>query len=58
MLLPALTLAFAMAAKYTRQVRTAVLEELNLGGAGARARGISESVISGVMYFPMHFCLW
>ena len=29
MILPAVTLAFAMAAKYTRQVRTAVLEELN-----------------------------
>ena len=31
-IMPMLTLAIAMSAKYMRQVRTAVLEELNLGG--------------------------
>lgn len=46
MILPAITLAFAMAAKYTRQVRTAFLEELNQDYVtGARCRGIKESVI-------------
>lgn len=49
----ALTLAFAMAAKYTRQVRTAVLEELNQDYVtGARARGISERVILWRHVFP------
>ena len=44
MVLPATTLAIAMAAKYTRQVRTAVLEELNQDYVmGARARGIPMS---------------
>jgi len=53
MILPALTLAFAMAAKYTRQVRTAVLEELNQDYVtGARARGISERVILWRHVFP------
>lgn len=46
MILPAVTLAFAMAAKYTRQVRTAFLEELNQDYVtGARCRGIKESFI-------------
>lgn len=46
LILPALTLAFAMSAKYTRQVRTAVLEELNQDYVtGARARGLSERTI-------------
>ena len=46
MILPAVTMAFAMAAKYTRQVRTAFLEELNQDYVtGARCRGIRESVI-------------
>ena len=46
MILPAVTLAFAMAAKYTRQVRTAFLEELNQDYVtGARCRGIKERVI-------------
>lgn len=46
MILPAVTLAFAMAAKYTRQVRTAFLEELNQDYVvGARCRGIPEHVI-------------
>ncbi len=46
LILPALTLGFVMAAKYTRQVRAAVLEELNQDYVvGARARGMSESYI-------------
>lgn len=45
-ILPSVTLAIAMAAKYTRQVRTAVLEELNQEYVvGARMRGIKESTI-------------
>ena len=41
--LPALTLAIAMASKYTRQVRAAVLEELNQDYViGAQARGIRK----------------
>ncbi|UYO62898.1 ABC transporter permease [Acetobacterium wieringae] len=44
--LPTLTLAIAMSAKYTRQVRTTVLEELNKDYViGARARGIREPVV-------------
>ena len=46
LVLPACTLAFAMTAKYTRQVRTAVLEELHQDYVvGARARGVSERKI-------------
>ena len=46
LILPAVTLAFAMAAKYTRQVRTAFLEEMNQDYVtGARCRGIPERVI-------------
>ena len=46
LILPACTLAFAMAAKYTRQVRTAVLEELHQDYVvGARARGVPERKI-------------
>ncbi|MCD8125088.1 MAG: ABC transporter permease [Lachnospiraceae bacterium] len=46
LVLPSVTLAFAMASKYTRQVRTAFLEELNQDYVvGARCRGIRESVI-------------
>lgn len=45
-ILPAVTLAIAMSAKYTRQVRTAVLEELNQDYVtGARMRGIKETTI-------------
>lgn len=52
-ILPAVTLAFAMAAKYTRQVRTAILEELSQDYVvGARARGIKESVILWRHVFP------
>ena len=44
--LPALTLAISMSAKYTRQIRAAVLEELGKPYvAGARSRGISEWTI-------------
>ena len=51
--LPALTLALAMSSKYTRQVRTAVLEELNQDYVvGARARGVRESVILWRNVFP------
>ena len=46
LVLPTLTLAIAMASKYTRQVRAAVLEELNKDYvAGARARGVRGRVI-------------
>ena len=45
-ILPTLTLAVSMAAKYTRQVRATVLEELNKPYVmGAKARGIRGSVI-------------
>lgn len=44
--LPALTLAVSMSAKYMRQVRAAVLEELNKEYVtGARARGVAEGVV-------------
>lgn len=46
LLLPALTLAIAMSAKYTRQVRIAVLEELHQDYViGARMRGLRERAI-------------
>ena len=46
MILPAFTLGFAMSAKYIRQVRHTVLEELNKDYVvGARMRGIKESTI-------------
>lgn len=46
LILPAVTLAFAMMGKYTQQVRTAFLEELNQDYVtGARCRGIKESAI-------------
>ena len=45
-IMPTLTLAIAMSAKYMRQVRATVLEELNKDYVtGARARGVRESVI-------------
>ncbi|MBR4692704.1 MAG: ABC transporter permease [Oscillospiraceae bacterium] len=53
LLLPAVTLAVAMSAKYTRQVRTAVLEELSSDYVvGARARGVKESKILWGNVFP------
>ncbi len=46
LILPTLTLAISMTSKYTRQVRAAVLEELNKDYvAGAKARGVRQSVI-------------
>ena len=55
LVLPTLTLAISMASKYTRQVRAAVLEELNKDYVmGARARGVRGSVIvrKNVMKYP------
>ncbi len=50
-ILPTLTLALAMASKYTRQVRAATLEELNKDYVqGARARGVGERRI---LYFSV-----
>ena len=44
--LPTLTLAIAMSAKYTRQIRATVLEELKKDSVvGARARGVRERKI-------------
>lgn len=44
--MPVLTLSISMSAKYMRQVRAAVLEELNKDYVtGARARGVRNSVI-------------
>lgn len=46
LILPAMTLAIAMAGKYARQVRAAILEELRQDYvAGARARGLSERCV-------------
>jgi len=51
--LPALTLAIAMSSKYTRQVRTAILDELNQDYViGAQARGIKKSRIIWRNVFP------
>lgn len=45
-ILPALTLAISMSAKYTRQVRAAILEQLNQDYVmGARSRGVRERSI-------------
>ena len=53
LILPSVTLAIAMSAKYTRQVRTAVLEELSSDYVvGARARGVKESKILWGNVFP------
>ena len=53
LVLPSVTLAFAMSAKYTRQVRTAILEELSQDYVtGARARGIKEWKILWLHVFP------
>lgn len=44
--MPTMTLAIAMSAKYLRQVRAAILDELNKDYvAGAKARGVKFSVI-------------
>ena len=51
LVLPTLTLAISMASKYTRQVRAAVLEEMDKDYVlGARARGIREKRI---LYFSV-----
>ena len=53
LILPAVTLAIAMAGKYARQVRSAILEELHQDYvAGARARGLSERCILWRHVFP------
>ena len=53
LILPSVTLAVAMSAKYTRQVRTAVLEELSSDYVvGARARGVPERKILWGNVFP------
>lgn len=53
MILPSVTLAIAMSSKYTRQVRTAVLEELSQDYVtGARARGVKEWKILWTNVFP------
>ena len=45
-LMPTLTLAISMSAKYMRQVRATVIEELNKDYVqGAKARGVRDSVI-------------
>ncbi len=45
-IMPTLTLAIAMSAKYLRQVRAAVLDELSKDYvSGARARGVKETTI-------------
>ena len=54
MVLPALTLAIAMSAKYTRQVRTAVLEELSSDYVtGALARGVKFWRVLWFNVFPI-----
>lgn len=51
--LPALTLAIYQSAKYTRQVRTVILDELNQDYViGARVRGLSENAILWRHIFP------
>jgi len=53
LILPAVTLAISMSAKYTRQVRAAVLDELNSDYViGARARGVAEWKILWKNVFP------
>ncbi|MBR0409412.1 MAG: ABC transporter permease [Eubacterium sp.] len=53
MVLPSLTLAIAMSAKYTRQVRTAVLDELSSDYViGAQARGVKFWKILWFNVFP------
>ncbi len=53
LILPAVTLAFAMSAKYTRQVRAAILEELHQDYVvGAKARGLKSRDILWKQVFP------
>lgn len=45
-ILPAVTLTIAMASKYTRQLRAAILEEISKDYViGAKARGVKDSAI-------------
>lgn len=56
LILPMTTLGIVMTSKYTRQVRAAVLEELNQDYVmGARARGFSESHILWKEVLPNAF---
>lgn len=56
LILPAVTLAIAMAGKYARQVRAAILEELRQDYvAGARARGLSERCVLWCHVLPNAF---
>ena len=59
LVLPALTLAIYQSAKYTRQVRTVILDELHQDYViGARARGLSEkSYFYGNIFCLMQFYL-
>lgn len=53
LILPALTLAFSMSAKYTRQIRSIVLDELNKEYVmGAKARGTKFSKIIIIDVIP------
>ena len=53
MILPSLTLAIAMSSKYTRQVRTAVLDELSSDYViGANARGVNFWKVLWFHVFP------
>ena len=53
LILPSVTLAFSMSAKYTRQVRAAVLEELHKDyTTGLRARGMRPGAILWKHVFP------
>lgn len=55
-IMPALTLTIAMSAKYIRQIRAIVLEELNKPYViGARSRGVKESTILIKSVFPSTF---
>lgn len=46
LILPSLSLALVMSSRYIRQIRAAVLDEMNKGYVvGLRSRGLSESVI-------------
>ena len=52
-MMPTLTLAISMSAKYMRQVRATVLEEMNKDYViGARARGVKDSKILWGNVFP------
>ena len=59
LILPMVTLGVVMTSKYTRQVRAAVLEELNQDYVmGARAGDFRNPISSGRKCFPMPCFLW